>query len=350
MRLLCFSLFLLVFVACQTNTPPDSPAGPISPDVVTQPTPNDTDDPAVWINRANPAESLILGTDKETDGGLYVFDLSGKIVAEKSIIPLRRPNNVDVEYGFRYLDTLIDIAVVTEREAQMLRVFRVPNMQAIDGGGIPIFQREEGEMALPMGIALYKKPASEEIHAIVSRKFGPTDSTYLWQYRLTAKADSTVGAELIRKFGAFGGQEEIEAIAVDDTLGYVYYSDEMVGIRKYHADPAMGNAELALFGTEGFTEDREGIALWPTGAGEGYLVVSDQQAGAFRVFTRTGTPEQPHQHEFVTSIPLSTQETDGVEISTVPFTQQFPKGFFIAMSEDKTFQVYDLRKLMEAMK
>ncbi|MGF1637417.1 MAG: 3-phytase, partial [Cyclobacteriaceae bacterium] len=29
---------------------------------------HDTDDPAVWINYANPSESLILGTDKDEDG------------------------------------------------------------------------------------------------------------------------------------------------------------------------------------------------------------------------------------------------------------------------------------------
>ena len=32
------------------------------------------DDPAIWVNRANPALSLIFGTDKKS--GIYVYDLS----------------------------------------------------------------------------------------------------------------------------------------------------------------------------------------------------------------------------------------------------------------------------------
>jgi len=53
--------------------------GALVPKVVTEPTKHDTDDPAIWINPADPAESLVLGTDKNTDGALYVWGLDGKI-------------------------------------------------------------------------------------------------------------------------------------------------------------------------------------------------------------------------------------------------------------------------------
>ena len=58
------------------------------------------------------------------------------------------------------------------------------------------------------------------------------------------------------------GVGDQEAIAVDDQLGYVYYSDEGKGVRKYYADPEKGNDELALFATTGFTEDHEGISIY----------------------------------------------------------------------------------------
>ena len=38
----------------------------------------DADDPAIWINRRNPKQSLIIGTAK--DAGLLVYDLSGRLV------------------------------------------------------------------------------------------------------------------------------------------------------------------------------------------------------------------------------------------------------------------------------
>jgi myo-inositol-hexaphosphate 3-phosphohydrolase len=41
---------------------------------------HDSDDPALWLNPADPAESLILGTDEDGYGALYAFDLDGRTV------------------------------------------------------------------------------------------------------------------------------------------------------------------------------------------------------------------------------------------------------------------------------
>jgi 3-phytase len=127
----------------------------IKPRVVTEPTKHDTDDPAIWINPANPAESLILGTDKNTDGALYVWGLDGKIRQDKVVRGLVRPNNVDIAYGVMLGGKKTDIAVVTERYAHRLRAYRLPDMAPVDGGGIPVFT---GELARDcMGIALYTR-------------------------------------------------------------------------------------------------------------------------------------------------------------------------------------------------
>lgn len=119
----------------------------------------------------------------------------------------------------------------------------------------------------PMGIALYRRPGDGAIFAIVSPKAGPKEN-YLWQYRLQDDGTGRVGATFVRRFGAFSGIGEIEAIAVDDELGYVYYADEGTGIHKYPADPDAPDAgrELALFAIAGFDQDREGISIyrWPT--------------------------------------------------------------------------------------
>jgi 3-phytase len=40
----------------------------------------DTDDPAIWIHPNDADSSLIIGTDKDSLGSLYVFDLKGKIL------------------------------------------------------------------------------------------------------------------------------------------------------------------------------------------------------------------------------------------------------------------------------
>lgn len=306
----------------------------VKPLYVTEPVQFDTDDPAIWVNAADPAQSLIVGTDKDENGGLYVFDLKGKIIKNKVVRGLKRPNNVDIAYGLILSGKPVDIAVVTERLTHKIRVFSLPDLKPLDNGGIPVFAGEntEGHRDL-MGIALYTSQ-DKDIYAIAGRKTGPTDDGYLWQYLLTDDGKGNVKAILKRKFGKFSGKKEIEAIAVDNELGYVYYSDEQFGVRKYYADPAKGNKELAVFAKEGFLEDHEGISIYKTTDTTGYLLVSDQSANQFKVFKREGN------NAFVKSIPVSTNNSDGSDVVSVPLNVDFKHGLFVAMSDDKTFQLY----------
>ncbi|MEM9143909.1 MAG: phytase, partial [Bacteroidota bacterium] len=307
-------------------------------DVITEKAPNDTDDPAIWVNRENPAQSIVFGTDKETNGAIYAYTLEGEIIEEKSIRDVQRPNNVDVEYGFRLNDsTTVDILAFTEREKQRIRLFSVPDMKPLDGGGFPVFTDENTlDWKLPMGIGLYKSPRDSSIYAIVGRKTGPKDN-YLYQYRFTSDG-TRVRAALVRKFGQFSGQKEIEAIVVDDAMGYIYYSDEGVCIRKYYAEPDLGNAELDCFGGEYFLEDIEGIAIAAYPDDEGYLIVSNQQLGEFNIFARA-------DNSFVKAVNLSTTATDGCDVVTVRLNDTFTNGLFVAMNDHKDFYFYNLGKL-----
>ena len=93
---------------------------------------------------------------------------------------MQRPNNVDIAYGLNINGIPTDVAVTTERKAQKIRIFSLPDLKPIDNGGIDIFVGEEGENFRDgMGIALYTKAAdsmSNEIFAIVGRKDGPSGS------------------------------------------------------------------------------------------------------------------------------------------------------------------------------
>lgn len=342
----------VLFVACQNSgvNPPDQTViadSAIKPVFITDTVAHDSDDPAIWINFSNPSESLVLGTDKEDDGALYVFDLRGKIQKDKIIRGLKRPNNVDVEYGLLLSGRPTDIAVVTERFTHKLRVYSLPDMKPIDGNGLEMFA---GDTATDyrdlMGIGLYKD-RDGNIYAMVGRKNGPRDGSYIWQYLLSDNGKGLVKATLVRKFGKFSGKKEIESIAVDDALGYVYYSDEGFGVRKYYADPAKGNEELAVLGATGFTQDHEGISIYAMSDSTGYILVSDQQANRFHLFAREGDGSNPHNHRFIKSILLSTNESDGSEITAVPLDSVFCKGLFVAMSTDKTFQYYRWEDLMK---
>lgn len=322
----------------------------VNPVYVTEQVQYDTDDPAIWVNPKDPAQSLILGTDKDADGGLYVFDLKGKIITEKVVHPLQRPNNTDLAYGLTAGDTAIDIAVVAERFTHKVRIYRLPDMLPIDNGGFDAFVGETGEEFRDlMGIACYADPASGKVYVIVGRKNGPTDGSYLWQYEITANSTESVEATLVRKFGNYSGKKEIEAIAVDHELGYVYYCDENVGVRKYFANPEMGNEELALFGEGDFADDNEGIAIYKTEAGKGLIFISDQQKGRLAVYPREGTAGNSNQHELIGYVAYKALETDGIEIVSQKLNEDFPQGILVAMSEGKTFHLYSMKDLLEAL-
>lgn len=332
---------MTIFAACNNEKKGGTiAADAVKPISVTEPTEFDTDDPAIWINRKDTANSLIIGTDKETGGGLYLYNLEGKIV--NKVIGLKRPNNVDIAYDVPLNGQLVDVALTTEREANKVRIYTLPDLKEVDGGGIDVFAGEKERD--PMGIAVYTRPADSAVFVIVGRKTGPADG-YLWQYRLTENAGK-LDFTLVRKFGKYSGKKEIEAIAVDNKLGYVYYSDERTGIHKYYADPdKKDDNELALFGTTGFTSDHEGISIYQSTDSTGYILVSNQQDNSFMIFAREGSVNNKNEHSLIAKVPVSTLESDGSEVTALPLSPQYPQGLFVAMSNGRVFHYYDWRDI-----
>ncbi len=118
----------------------------------------DADDPAIWIHPERPAESLIIGTLK--DAGLVVYDLRGHVVQLiappnlPTILPQDPPtpagvnnlppnpcpesegetfgrfNNVEVAYGVKLGGHRRDIAVVTDRGCDRLRIYAIDSSRS----------------------------------------------------------------------------------------------------------------------------------------------------------------------------------------------------------------------------
>ena len=342
-------LHLLAFAAC--SVPPPVPAA-LMPVRATGTVQHDPDDAAIWVHPTDPGRSLVLTTDKvAAEGGLHVFGLDGQL--RHRVTPLDRPNNVDVEYGLATPAGRVDVAVVTERLQHRLRIFSLPTdgsaMQDLAPAGLPVLEGQLEDAAEPMGIAIYKRPHDGAVFAVVAPKTGGA-ANYLWQYRLTIDSQGP-SAKLVRRFGAFSGlgpepgeAGEIEAVAVDDELGFVYYADERYGIRKWHADPDHPDAarELAVLGREGYLGDREGLALYQGDNGSGYLVSSDQVADGTRlmIYPRSGGPGGAHDQPLLRIVATPSDETDGLDISsrTLP---GFAGGLLVMMnSTPRNFLMY----------
>jgi 3-phytase len=156
-RILSLILLLTGVISCSAAPGKTAPEpGALKPRAITEPTKWDTDDPAFWIP-ADRTKTLIVGTDKNADGALYVYDLAGKVV--QVVSGLKRPNNVDVAYGLVLAgQRTVDIAVTTEREMDRLRIFAPAGHDvAWTKGDLVVFNGDR-RTAAPMGIALYTRP------------------------------------------------------------------------------------------------------------------------------------------------------------------------------------------------
>jgi 3-phytase len=152
--------------------PVPAPPARVQPLRATEGLPMDVDDPAVWVNRADPSRSLVFGTMKvaSPEGALAVFGLDGKL--RQVLKGPNRPNNVDVEYGLDMDDTPTDIVVLTERVGRRLRAYGIQRngevVRDLSAGSMPILAGAPDDEGAPMGIGLYKRPRDGAIFAFVS--------------------------------------------------------------------------------------------------------------------------------------------------------------------------------------
>jgi 3-phytase len=333
-------LFAAVALGAVRQSPPGSSAIAVTPVRATEAVPDDPDDPAIWVNAADPARSLIVGTVKVAapNGALAVFGLDGRI--RQLLKGPDRPNNVDIEYGLTLGGQPTDIAVLTERLGRRLRVYAIARdgsgLRDVSSGTMPVLVGGNDNEGAPMGIGLYRRSKDGAIFAIIAPKAGPA-TNYLWQYRLEDDGTGHVKATFVRRFGNFSGDKEVEAVAVDDALGYVYYADETRGIHKYYADPDRPDAatELAFFATTEYKADREGIGIYARPDGTGYIVSVDQLPGEsiFYVYKREGEPGRPHDHSrVIKAVRVGADSTDGLDVTSASLGPEFPGGLMVAMN------------------
>jgi 3-phytase len=146
----------------------------------------DADDPAIWVNRGNPPQSLLIGTAK--DAGLLVYDLSGNLL--QALLPPNAPqvsaadpdtpagentmpdnpctdsetgeafgrfNNVDILYNVHLgHKSSADVAVVSDRGCDRVRFYKIdPGVAGgplvdITSGDVPRVFPERYEQPSPL--------------------------------------------------------------------------------------------------------------------------------------------------------------------------------------------------------
>ncbi|BBD64612.1 phytase [Nostoc commune NIES-4072] len=308
----------------------------------------DADDPAIYVNATNSADSLVLTSVK--NAGLRVYDLSGNLLQTVNPGGIRY-NNIDLQYGFKLGNQSVDIAVASDRQNDKLAIFKInPNpttpgkyLENITDSNIgTIFQTSPFEPPYSAstrssyGLTLYRSPVTNDYYVFTSRR----QTGDIAQFKLIDKGNGQIGAELVREFTipsptAAGRSPQTEGMVVDQETGFLYIAQEDVGIWKFQAEPDGGTTgklidRVRFEGGSHLTDDTEGLTIYYGKNGTGYLLASSQGDSTFVAYTREGNNEYVGNFAIGNNGSIdSVQESDGADVINLPLGPNFPFGLFV---------------------
>jgi 3-phytase len=267
------------------------------------------DDPAIWRNPADPAASLIVGTDKKA--GLYVYGLDGKV---RDFLDAGRVNNVDLREDAKgILVVASDRNDVAHAKLALFRLdpgtAKLTALGTVDAGA--------GEA---YGVCLYRHAAG--IDAFIVLKDGTVNQVAL------DTAGAAPSGKMLRsmKLGA-----QSEGCAVDDRTAVLYVAEEDVGLWRFDARATGGTTPVKIAAADGrhIVADAEGVAIAPIGEKDGYVLVSSQGDNAYAVY-RIADDSYVWRFRIVDGAIGGTEETDGIDLVLGDFGPDYSGGLFVA--------------------
>ncbi|MGA5900311.1 phytase [Streptomyces venetus] len=358
---------------------------------------SDADDPAIWRNAADPGRSLVIATAKE--GGLRVYDLDARPVQS---LPAPRPpdeddapgryNNVDLVTGLRTSTGRADVAVVSDRGNDRLRIYRIdpskpgaPLTDITDPAAAPVFSTDQSEIndqRTAYGLATWQDKSTGRTYALVSRR----ERTSLALVELKPTASGTVTYRKVRSLdlpASFrlpngttwspcaepGELPQAEGMVVDPATGTLYAGQEDIGIWRMRADlttkPVLvdkvreygvpgvydeATEECTLgadpgYGGERLAADVEGLTLFQQSDGDGYLFASSQGDDTFALYDREVSEDNEYEGGFRVGAASATldgsEECDGAAVLNAPLGSDYPNGLLVVQDGHETPDVPD---------
>ncbi|NUT96096.1 MAG: phytase [Saccharothrix sp.] len=354
----------------------------------------DADDPAIWVHSRSPERSVVLGTLKE--GGLAAFDLKGRTLgtypAPQPPTPDAKPgrfNNVDVLSGVAVGGVRRDLAFVSDRGRDRVRVYEVDPRGSAAGSGVvrdvtdpaarPVFSASEDEVddqRTAYGLAAGRVDRTPVV--VVNRRH----ETRVALLHVVPTAGGTVGTRVVSTVDLSstfplpngtswtpcaepGEGPQLEGMVVDSANRVLYAAQEDVGIWRIPltatgfgtprlidrvrsfgvpqtydpeteecsvsgADPGFGGTHLEA--------DAEGLTV-----GGDHLVASSQGDSRFVVYERTG------RNRYVGEFRVgaggghdSVEHSDGAQLVTADLGDDYEEGLLVVHDGERTPAVGDL--------
>lgn len=284
------------------------------------------DDPAIWRNPANPAESLIVGTDKKA--GLYVYGLDGNV---RDFQPAGALNNVDLREVMLADGTRRILVAASDRGDLAEPRIALFWLDGVTGKLAPLgaqpFLPASHAPAEAYGFCMGGAMATGELaRAYVVLKDGTVVES-----GLTERAGHIVARRLREvKFAT-----QSEGCVVDDASGTLFVAEEDVGIWRVPLAPAaLAATRFASVGpADGLVDDVEGLAITRDGTGRTLLVASSQGDNAYAVFAADDA-RLLGRFRIAAARFGATSETDGIEVIAGNFGPAFPTGLMVAQDGD----------------
>lgn len=337
---------------------------------------SDADDPAIWVNPIDNNKSLIIGTLKK--GGLAVFNMDGKMIQQ--VTPSQnktnglkgRYNNVDILRGYLLENKTVDLAIVSDRGFDTLKVFLIsyqgqnkPILQDITANDIPrLFSQSIDDIKTKRtayGLAVHYNTKQQQAIGFVTQAnrsniaqvefFTTTVGTISYRVNHYHTLPSTFSTEADANWTPCeendGDLPELEGLVIDGQRQVLYAGQEHVGIwqinyqehRQFHAGAQKGKITYRLVDTIAsygvpykriwdaeekeyqcqwlnslpknphLMADVEGLALYQPERGDQYLIASSQGDDHYAVYKLL--PQSISQTEFIGRFQITKGLVDG---------------------------------------
>ena len=312
---LAVALTLTVFPSAYAAPLPDA-VRPVPSAVETVPSTwggDAVDDPAIWVNRNSPSQSLVVGNNKK--GALEVYDLDGSL-RQKITNPSGFWGNVDIRG---------DLVVASKNGMMIYRVdpkLAQPLVLAKESSG---HASTNGE-----GLCLYDPGVS----GLGGGLYGINNTRSSARVRMHPLTDGdgdgrlTIGKH-VREF--YLGSET-EGCVVDDSTGHLYIAEEDVAIWRYDLTATgTGAPPRVRVDSAGprLAVDVEGLTLAGT-----YLIASAQNvanphASWFNIYNKATFHLVRQVRVTAGRASDDCDQTDGIAATTASLGAGFPGGLFV---------------------
>jgi 3-phytase len=275
------------------------------------------DDPAIWRNPADPAGSLIVGTDKKA--GLYVYGLDGQ---KRSFVDAGRVNNVDL--------------VETQVAGRVAILVAASDRNDVAAGKVALFTLDPVGGALT-ALGTVSAGAGEAYGLCLGTRGGQVDAFVVMKDGTIAQvaldlAGSAPAGRVVRTMKL---ATQSEGCVVDSRTHRLYVGEEDVGIWRFDADPAGSTTPVKIAAVDGRTlvADVEGLTIAAGAGNGGWLLASSQGDNAYTAYDLT-TEAYLGRFRIGQGRFGATSETDGIAAMAGDFGPAFPGGLFIAQDGD----------------